>query len=99
MISGVYMGTHFSCIGLTGGIATGKSTVSTILQDNGFDIIDADKISREVSLIKRKERYYVWRQKECSIKIFNHVDTLSQFIIHQNITGLSFLFSDLLNHN
>jgi Dephospho-CoA kinase len=39
---GIYMGTHFQCIGLTGGIATGKSTVSGLLQDNGFDIIDTD---------------------------------------------------------
>jgi dephospho-CoA kinase len=42
------MGTHFQCIGLTGGIATGKSTVSNILADNGFDIIDTDKISKEI---------------------------------------------------
>ena len=47
-IGGVYMGTHFQCIGLTGGIATGKSTVSNILADNGFDIIDTDKISKEI---------------------------------------------------
>ena len=47
-MGGLYMGSHFQCIGLTGGIATGKSTVSNILADNGFDIIDSDKISREV---------------------------------------------------
>ena len=47
-MAGVYMGTHFQCIGLTGGIATGKSTVSHMLAENGFDIIDADKISKEV---------------------------------------------------
>ena len=29
-------------IGLTGGIASGKSTVSKILQEEGFAIIDAD---------------------------------------------------------
>ena len=40
------MGTHFQIIGLTGGIATGKSTVSQILAEAGFDIIDLDKISR-----------------------------------------------------
>lgn len=46
----VYFGTYFQCIGLTGGIATGKTQVSNILAENGFDIIDADKISKEVSL-------------------------------------------------
>ena len=35
-------------IGLTGGIATGKSTVSAILQSAGATIIDADKIARNV---------------------------------------------------
>ena len=34
--------------GLTGGIATGKSTVSRFLSEAGALIIDADKISREV---------------------------------------------------
>lgn len=38
-------------IGLTGGIGSGKSTVSKILIDEGIKIIDADKIARSV-LIK-----------------------------------------------
>ena len=50
-MGGVYMGTNFQCVGLTGGIACGKSTVSELLAENGFDIIDADQISREVSII------------------------------------------------
>ncbi|KAJ3297783.1 hypothetical protein HDU79_002257 [Rhizoclosmatium sp. JEL0117] len=37
-------------IGLTGGISTGKSTVSTILRDYDFPIVDADVIAREVVL-------------------------------------------------
>ncbi|MDX1770823.1 MAG: dephospho-CoA kinase [Planococcaceae bacterium] len=35
-------------IGLTGSIASGKSTVSKMLQDMGFSIIDADIVAREV---------------------------------------------------
>ena len=34
--------------GLTGGIASGKSTISRFLSDAGAQIIDADKIAREV---------------------------------------------------
>lgn len=34
--------------GLTGGIATGKSTVTSMLQDKGAAIIDADLLAREV---------------------------------------------------
>lgn len=35
-------------IGLTGGISTGKSTVTNIIIEYGFKVIDADKIAREV---------------------------------------------------
>ena len=35
-------------IGLTGGVGTGKSTVSQILKDRGFSVIDLDVISHEV---------------------------------------------------
>ena len=35
-------------IGITGGIGTGKSTVSDYLRLKGYNVIDADKISREV---------------------------------------------------
>jgi dephospho-CoA kinase len=37
-------------IGLTGGIATGKSTVSSLLVQKGALLIDADAIAREVML-------------------------------------------------
>jgi dephospho-CoA kinase len=36
-------------IGLTGGIASGKSTVSAYLSKKGVKVIDADKISRNLS--------------------------------------------------
>ncbi|MBR7926713.1 dephospho-CoA kinase [Aerococcaceae bacterium zg-ZUI334] len=35
-------------IGLTGGIATGKSTVSQYLISKGYEVIDADLVAREV---------------------------------------------------
>lgn len=35
-------------IGLTGGIGTGKSTVSAIFREHGIEIVDADIIAREV---------------------------------------------------
>ncbi len=36
-------------LGLTGGIATGKSTVSSILIGKGYKIVDADKIAKEIA--------------------------------------------------
>ena len=38
----------FLLVGLTGGIATGKSTVSALLRQFGCEIIDADLLAREV---------------------------------------------------
>jgi dephospho-CoA kinase len=38
----------FLLVGLTGGIATGKSTVDVVLRDLGAVIIDADVLAREV---------------------------------------------------
>ena len=35
-------------IALTGGIATGKSTVASLLALNGMRVIDADKISHKI---------------------------------------------------
>jgi dephospho-CoA kinase len=35
-------------IGLTGGIGSGKSTVSDILKEQGIPVIDGDRIAREV---------------------------------------------------
>jgi dephospho-CoA kinase len=35
-------------VGLTGGVASGKSTVSTILRELGAVVIDADELAREV---------------------------------------------------
>lgn len=35
-------------IGLTGGIATGKSTVAALLQELGATIVDADELAREI---------------------------------------------------
>jgi dephospho-CoA kinase len=35
-------------IGLTGGISTGKSTVSALLKEQNIPIIDADKIARDI---------------------------------------------------
>lgn len=37
-------------IGLTGGIATGKSSVAKIIRDLGLPVIDADSLAREVVL-------------------------------------------------
>jgi dephospho-CoA kinase len=39
---------RFSVIGLTGGVASGKSTVARILRELGAPVVDADQLAREV---------------------------------------------------
>ena len=36
-------------IGLTGGIASGKSTVSRLLAEHGYAVIDADRIAWQLA--------------------------------------------------
>lgn len=42
-------------IGLTGGIGSGKTTVSTIFRELGYTIIDADQVARQVVMPGRFE--------------------------------------------
>ncbi len=44
-------------VALTGGIATGKSSVSEIFRESGFDIIDADMIVH--SILDRESRAHI----------------------------------------
>lgn len=70
-------------IGLTGGIGTGKSTVSKILKDDGFKVIDADEIAREVLeknpeileqvRIQFGEGFFDWRGQFRRREFGNHI--------------------------
>ena len=54
-IMSLWAGLKVPVIGLTGGIACGKSTVSNIFKREGYTIIDADEISHE---LRRSNRGY-----------------------------------------
>lgn len=40
---------NFLILGITGGIASGKSTVSRVLEETGIPVLDADQLARELS--------------------------------------------------
>ena len=46
-------------IGITGGIATGKSTLTNLLRKRGYKVIDADSISKEVTQIGKPSYYEI----------------------------------------
>lgn len=56
-------------IGLTGGIASGKSTVTQILRKAGYKVICADEVSREVC--KKGNAGYFAIQKEFGLGFFD----------------------------
>ncbi|HSP46699.1 MAG TPA: dephospho-CoA kinase [Clostridiaceae bacterium] len=68
-------------IGLTGGIASGKSTVARFIRENGIAVIDADGIAREVLTLYPaildylKERYgnRIFREGELDRKALGNI--------------------------
>lgn len=70
-------------IGLTGGIGTGKSTVSAILKNEGFKVIDADAVSKNVLEEKPEilekvriqfgEGFFDWRGEFRRREFGNHI--------------------------
>jgi dephospho-CoA kinase len=49
-------------VGLTGGIGSGKSTVSSMLKEKGIDVIDADWISREIFDLYPEVAFYIRKE-------------------------------------
>lgn len=56
---------------LTGGIACGKSTVSSLLKANGFRIIDADKIAKEQLELHSKDVVNLFSEHICDDGVIN----------------------------
>lgn len=94
-------------IGLTGGIGTGKSTVSSMIKDAGFKIIDADLIARDV-LVKYPEilekvraqfgeGFFDWRGDFRRKEFGNHIFRFpKQRVKYENII-LPYIKADIMN--
>ncbi|MCL4426096.1 MAG: dephospho-CoA kinase [Firmicutes bacterium] len=72
-------------IGLTGGIASGKSTVSRILKELGAEIIDADMVAKEVI----RPQLPAWRELVATFgrAILNDDKTINRRKLGQMVFG------------
>lgn len=63
-------------VGLTGGIATGKSTVSEVFREHGIPVVDADQLARKVVEPGRK----AWKRikTEFGEEVFHENGTLNR---------------------
>lgn len=94
-------------VGLTGGIGTGKSTVSSMIKDAGFKVIDADLIARDV-LVKYPEilekvraefgeGFFDWRGDFRRKEFGNHIFRFpKQRVKYENII-LPYIKADIMN--
>ena len=94
-------------VGLTGGIGTGKSTVSRMIKDAGFKVIDADLIARDV-LVKYPEilekvraqfgeGFFDWRGDFRRKEFGNHIFRFpKQRVKYENII-LPYIKADIMN--
>ncbi|CAL1277714.1 unnamed protein product [Larinioides sclopetarius] len=68
-------------VGLTGGIASGKSSVSALLRNMGIEIIDADIIAREV--VEPGKRAWRKIREEFGDSVFHSDGTLNRSALGQ----------------
>lgn len=70
-------------IGITGSIATGKSTVTNYLKEQGYQVIDADEIVKEAKM--KKTRIYKGLVKELGSKILNEKEEIDDKVLSKII--------------
>lgn len=63
-------------VGLTGGIATGKSTVSKLLSEAGVEVIDADLIARQI--VEPGKKAWKGIRREFGSRVFHDDGTLDR---------------------
>ena len=72
-------------IGLTGGIATGKSTASRTLKAMGATVWDADQVARDV--VRPRQPGFVALKKEFGEDIFGSDGRLDRQVLAQRVFG------------
>ena len=70
-------------VGLTGGIASGKSTISRLFSDLGITVIDTDIISHQ--LMQINQAAYIQAKQHFGIDILNEDGSIQRSILRQII--------------
>ena len=66
---------NFISVGLTGGIASGKSTVAEMLKFEGIPVLDADKVSRDIVSVGSQALSEIVREfGDCVLDRFGNLD-------------------------
>lgn len=92
-------------VGLTGGIGCGKSTVSLMLKNSGFPIVDADVISKEVMKkypeildkirIEFGDNFFDWRGQLRRREFGNHIFRFQKEKIKYENIIMPYIFSSI----
>lgn len=92
-------------VGLTGGIGCGKSTVSQMLKDSGFPVIDADIISKDVLKkypeilekvrIEFGDNFFDWRGEFRRREFGNHIFRFVKERMKYEALIMPYIFSDI----
>lgn len=72
-------------IALTGNIASGKSAVSAILQENGYDVLDTDDVAHKLLTVKNVELYDAFKNYDVFEDGEFSRKKLGELIFHDNI--------------
>lgn len=92
-------------IGLTGGIGSGKSTVSDMLRSEGYDIIDADVVTKEVlkkypEILKQVEEqfgtgFFDWQGNFRTREFGNHIFKFAKERIKYEKIIMPYIFNEI----
>ncbi|MCP4912314.1 MAG: dephospho-CoA kinase [Oligoflexia bacterium] len=76
-------GCKIPVLGLTGGIASGKSTASDFLASKGFKVINADKLVKDIYETKEAKNFVSLVCPQAVSNDFIHFPTFREFVFNQ----------------
>ena len=72
-------------IALTGNIASGKSAVLAVLQEQGYDVLDTDDVAHELLTVKNSKLYDTFKNYDVFEDGEFSRKKLGEIVFHDNI--------------